>query len=140
MIFGTKALKIRVTNGLSILNQTPQDQDQDRKQAITSNKRLDTPSKDYQNQQKEQPRKLPTTSTATTESSMPASTIKKPPQQQENQNKNLRGTKVTEHYPKHFPFSCSNPLNTQYIRIKVEPRCTISLYFKSTVNFGLDCP
>ena len=70
VIFGTKALKIRVTNGLSILNQTPQDQDQDRKQAITSNKRLDTPSKDYQNQQKEQPRKLPTTSTATTESSI----------------------------------------------------------------------
>ena len=39
VIFGTKALKIRVTNGLSILNQTTQDQDQDRKQAITSPKK-----------------------------------------------------------------------------------------------------
>ena len=39
VIFGIKALKIRVTNGQSNTTKEDQDQDQDRKQAITSPKK-----------------------------------------------------------------------------------------------------
>ena len=124
VIFGIKALKIRRLRPMALHSQSnttkedqDQDQDQDRKQAITSNKktrhtqwRLPEPAKGAATK---------TTNNKHSNNGDQHQQLKNPPQQQENQNKNLRGTKVTEHYPKHFTFSCANPLKTPYNRIKV---------------------